>query len=120
MLPRSLSTLVSHTPRGAMNRQITLLSADPILNNDGSIGSPTTFGTSWAMILALQGRDLNLAQQIVSTVTHKIVVPYQVGILSSMTVSYGTRTFQINAVQDPDESQSELWLMCTETNDGGL
>jgi SPP1 family predicted phage head-tail adaptor len=119
MLPRNLGTLVSHTPVGAMKHQIILLSNNPTQNADGSFGTPETFGTSWAMILALQGRDLNLAQQIVSTVTHKIVVPWQSGISSSMVVSYGTRTFQINAVQDPDESQFELWLLCTETNDGG-
>jgi SPP1 family predicted phage head-tail adaptor len=101
-----------------MKHQITLLSNNPTPNSDGSSGTPVTWGTSWAMILALQGRDLNLAQQIISTVTHKIVVPWQTGIVSSMIVSYGTRTFQVNAVQDPDESQSELWLMCTETNDG--
>ena len=35
-----------------------------------------------------------------------------------MTVLYGTRTFQVNAVQDPDEGQFELWLMCTEINKG--
>src|SRR5258707_35130 len=107
MLPRSLSTLIAHTPRGAMKRQITLLQ-NPPLNPDGSVAPPTTFGTSWAAITALQGRDLDLAQQIVSTVTHKIVVPYQAGIVSSMLVQFGTRLFQINAVSDPDENQFEL------------
>jgi SPP1 family predicted phage head-tail adaptor len=100
-----------------MKHQITLTSATA-LDSTGAPGAPTSSAPIWAFISALQGRDLNLAQQIISTVTHKIVIPYQDGITAAMTVLYGTRTFQVNAVQDPDEGQFELWLMCTEINKG--
>ena len=62
MLPRSLSTLAYKTPRGAMKHLITLTSATA-LDSTGAPGAPTSSAPIWAFISALQGRDLNLAQQ---------------------------------------------------------
>jgi len=120
MLPRRLSTGAAYEPRGAMQHRITLLKPQPdsARNNEGEYPSPTDFADSWASIVLLQGRELDKTQQIVAEVTHKIIIPYISGIDSGMLVQFGTRMFVIQAVQDIDERQFQLNLLCVERNEG--
>jgi SPP1 family predicted phage head-tail adaptor len=85
----------------------------------GRAGSGATepfspFAASWAAIRALSGQELYRAQQIVNQVTHLITIPYIAGLSAGMTIVFQTRTFQIMAIQDPDERQIELRLLCVE------
>lgn len=72
------------------------------------------FAAAWARIEALSGRELIAAQQKVSDVTHKITIRYQEGILASMNVWYDGRQFQIQAVENPEERNRYLFLLCVE------
>lgn len=109
-----LRTLSGYTPIGAMSRQVTFF--QPGIRNpvDASTGPPAAYGTSWAAIRALQGQELDKAQQIAQKVTHLVVIPYQPGIAESMTLQQEQRTFQIMAIEDPDEMHFELQLYCME------
>lgn len=67
-----------------------------------------------------------LAQQIVPEATHKITTVYPKDpqnqllclIKSRMYVMFRGRKMTIEKVLDPDEKQVEVWLLCTERNDG--
>jgi SPP1 family predicted phage head-tail adaptor len=109
-----LRTLSGYTPIGAMTRQITLFLPGQRSPVDGSTGPPAAFGTSWASIRALQGEELDKAQLIAQKVSHLVAIPYQPGIVESMTLTWENREFQISAIVDPDEMHFELRLYAFE------
>jgi SPP1 family predicted phage head-tail adaptor len=115
---RRLSTNIGYEPRGAMVHRITLLKDNSQRNTEGEFLSATDFADTWASIKVLQGRELEKLQQIVAEVTHKIVIPYQDGVIAGMRIQFGKRIFQIEAVQDPDERKVDLILLGLERNDG--
>src|SRR5437867_7847265 len=118
MFPRRLSTGIAYTPAGALQHRITLLQQNQQRDTNGEFLDPVIFAETWASISILQGRDLERAQQIVSEVSHKVVIRHIEGVKSSMTVQFVDRTFLIQAVEDPDERKVELHLLCLERNDG--
>ena len=118
MFPRRLSTGIAYTPAGALQHRITLLQQNPQRDANGEFLDPVIFVETWASISILQGRDLERAQQIVSEVSHKVVIRHIEGVKFSMTVQFGDRNFLIQAVEDPDERKVELHLLCLERNDG--
>ncbi len=118
MLPRSLSTGVSRYPTGAMRHTIELLQPNTTRDSDGEFADPTVFATCRAFIVNLQGRELLKAQQVVSEVTNKVIIPYIPGVTSAMMVSFDSRLFEVLAVSDLDELKVQLVLYCVERNDG--
>jgi len=109
-----LRTLSGYAPIGSMTRQITLFLPGQRSAADGSTGPPAAFGTSWATKRALQGREIDKAQQIVQRVDALWVIPYQLGIVESMTFTWENRRLQIAAIDDPDEMHFELHLYAFE------
>lgn len=103
-----------YTPIGAMNRQIQLFLPGIRNPEDGTTGPPAAWGISWAAKRALQGTEIDKAQQIVQKVSNLWVIPYQLGIVESMTFTWQNRSYQIAAVDDPDEMQVELHLYAFE------
>ena len=104
-----------YTPIGAMNREIQLFSPGVRDSSDGSTGAPSFYGKSWAAIRALQGQEIDKAQQIAQKATHLVVVPYQLGIVESMTlVDQDLGSHQIMAIVDPDGLHVELHLYTME------
>jgi SPP1 family predicted phage head-tail adaptor len=115
------------TPPGAFNRQVTFYSPGG-RNGDGTQQPPSQAFVCWAVIRALQGEELDKAQQITQRVTHTVTIHYRVEVTESMTIGFwefGTeRIFQIATIENPDEMQSasaELRVMCFEIgqNAGG-
>lgn len=105
----------AYTPVGSMDKQITILNT-PTRDSDGTFADATTFGTSWAAIRSLQGRELYKAQEVVQEVTHMVTIPFMTSVQEQMTISFDGRTFVIEAIQDPDERKVELRLLCVERN----
>jgi SPP1 family predicted phage head-tail adaptor len=79
--------------------------------------SGTSLGTVWASIEAVSGRDALAAQAFASVGTHLVTIRWMDGVAASQVVKFGTRTFQIQAVLNPDERTKVLKLLCTEIND---
>ena len=75
---------------------------------------PSAFGTSWAMVRALTGKEFDKAQQIDQELTHLVVVPYQPGIEENMQIVHDGRTFQILYIEDLYETKVELAIYCAE------
>jgi len=103
-----------------MEHQIVLTTPDSARTSEGDFIPGTPFATGvWASIIALQGRERDLAQAIVSEVTHRITIPYMAGVTTDLQVSFDSRMFDVQAVQDPDERQTELRLLCVERDGSG-
>jgi len=105
-----------YTTPGAFNRRITLYNAA-----NPTAGTPASpYCDSWAAIRGLQAAEIDKAQQIEQRVSHLVTVPYQLGILESMTIGFNeggiTRMFQIAGIEDPDELHRELRIMAFEIN----
>lgn len=68
----------------------------------------------WASIEPLSGRELWLAQQVQSQVSHRIRMRYLQGVKSLDRLKHGGRIFNIASVINVDEANRELELMTVE------
>jgi SPP1 family predicted phage head-tail adaptor len=68
----------------------------------------------WAEISEVQDRELYRTQQFVSEVTHRMNIRYIAGVVPKMQVVFQGRTFQIQAVSNPEMRNRELNLLCLE------
>ena len=100
-------------------------------NPDGTMPDPVAFASGvLAAIMPLtytSNTETVKSQQVVSEVTHKIVVRYAALPLdgggntllrSRMLVNFRNRQFIILRIKDPDEMRYELHLICSERNEG--
>jgi len=67
-----------------------------------------------AGILPLSGRELALAKERVSEVTHKVTLRFLAGVHANMHILYGTRSFIVLSVMNKQENDRELELLCKE------
>jgi SPP1 family predicted phage head-tail adaptor len=104
---------------GDLRQQITIVKPGTTPDSFGGTtpGGGTVLGTVWASVTALQGRDAVAAQSFSSIATHQIIIRYLAGVAANCQVMFGTRTFQIQAVLNPNELTKKLILLCVEIND---
>ncbi len=74
----------------------------------------TALAMVWASVEPLQGKEYFSSQQMVAQVDHRIRIRYRAGITPAMRLVWGSRTFDIQAVIEPETRQRELQLMCRE------
>lgn len=70
--------------------------------------------TVWANINPLSGRDLIMAQQTMSEITHKITIRYNSNIKSSHIIAYNSRRFDIQYIRNTQEKNTYLEILCVE------
>lgn len=111
------------TPSGLRRRQVQLLARDTGTRdalNQANTWIP--YLTIRAYIQAIGGNEaLHGGAQYVSEVTHRINIrcPRGTAVLAKHRVMYGFRVWEIKAVQNIDELNRELDLLCLEIDDGG-
>ena len=104
-----------YAPPGALNRQVTIYLTGQRDSTSGAIIPPDPIGPPvWASIRALQGQEIDKAQQIAQSVSHLVTISYQYGLSESMLVSFEGRMFQIKYIEDIDERHMQLLLFCDE------
>jgi len=84
---------------------------------DGYGGVTSTWqdvATVWASVEPLNGRELYAAQQVKAELTHRIRIRYMSGIKPEMRIAFDNRTFEIEAIIDPEERHESLELLCSE------
>ena len=84
-------------------------------NSAGTI--TTTWATAtvcWGSLEPLQGREWIESGMENSEITAKFRMRYKSGIQPKMQLYYGSRTFEIKSVIDPEERHRELELMVRE------
>jgi len=100
---------------GALTRYVAFQSNTPTRNLAGeAVDAWTTYENAWVSINPLSGRELMVAQQSQSTVTHRIERRYSALVSANHHILFGTRTFEINSIVNEDEGDHKLILMCTE------
>jgi len=72
------------------------------------------YAAVWASVEPLKGAEYYAAQQVNAEVTGKVVMRYLSGVVPKMRVVFGTRTFEILSVINPDERNRELQLLVKE------
>lgn len=85
--------------------------------SDPSLAGSTQVATVRAKIEALTLRELYAAQQKISEVTHRVTIRWMDGIAAGMLVWFHGRQFQIQNVNNVDERNVRLELLCLERDD---
>lgn len=73
-----------------------------------------TYHTCFASISPLVGKEYYDSQQIIPEVDNKIVIRYKSGIAPTMRVVWGSRTYEIRSVVNPDERNVMLEFLAQE------
>lgn len=105
---------------GRLNRRIIIHQNTPTRDaNGGEVESWSVLAYRWASLEPINGREYFTAQQTASEVTHRVRIRYDYTVKTvtpKMRIVYGSRTFDIESVINPRESNKELVLMCRELN----
>jgi SPP1 family predicted phage head-tail adaptor len=111
--------LKSRISAGDLRQQIKIVDLTNVQDSFGgvAIDSATPFATVWAAVEPLSGRELYTAQQKVSEVTHRITIRWMEGVKARQNVWFNDRQFQIEAVENPEERNIVLYLLCIELDD---
>lgn len=67
-----------------------------------------------ASLHPLSAKESWTAEQTKADASHVVTIRYQSGITSSMRVLFGSRTFTINGIINPEERNISLELLCQE------
>ena len=105
---------------GKIRHRVQLQSAVYSRNDYGEpIPVWTTYGTRWAEVKDLSGRELYQAQQINAEVTIGVKLRYMTGIEPAHRLLFGSRILEIGAILNPDNRKIELNILCVESPDAG-
>lgn len=100
---------------GQLRHRVTVQSLTVTQDEYGApVETWTTMATVWVSIEPLEGREYFAARQVNAEVTGRIRMRYLPGVLPSMRVLYGTRTFNILSIINPDERKRMTELMVQE------
>lgn len=73
-----------------------------------------TYATIWASIEPLKARERMIAKQAAMTVTNQITIRFHKKVSARDRVQFGSRTYEVNEIINPEERNRELQLLCTE------
>lgn len=80
----------------------------------GLVESWATTATLWAAVEPLRGREFFQARAEQAGVDTRIRTRYYGGIVPKQRLRWGSHTYDIEAVIEPDSRRRELHLMCSE------
>tara|TARA_R110002095_G_scaffold109849_1_gene96207 strand:+ start:1332 stop:1652 length:321 start_codon:yes stop_codon:yes gene_type:complete len=80
------------------------------------VDTPVDLATVWASVTQMSGRELVNAQQVKPDATYKVIIRYLAGVTTDDFFTFNGRTFQILDVNNIDERNITLELMCKEEN----
>lgn len=103
---------------GALRHRITIQTdGTPVPDGDGGYTqAPQVFATAWASITPATARDLErvVSGTVMASASHLIRLRYLSGVTTQMKVLFGSRTFSITGVMNPEERNRELVLTAVE------
>jgi len=100
---------------GKLRHRITI--QEKVTVPDGYGGVTSTWkdvATVWSSVEPLKGRELYAAQQVKAELSHRVRIRYMSGIKPEMRIAFDNRTFEIEAIIDPEERHESLELLCSE------
>jgi SPP1 family predicted phage head-tail adaptor len=101
---------------GSLRHKITIQSATLAADtmSAGATESWSTYATTWAEIKPLKGMEAVEHKKLGQETMHRIWIRYQSGITTSMRIVFGSRTFEIRGVRNPDERNIMLEILAEE------
>lgn len=100
---------------GTMRRRITIQQSSDVPDGSGGVQRTwTDFATVWAEITPAAGKEVFQAEQVRADAMYNINIRYLQGVSAEMRVLYGTRRFNIRAVNDVNEMHRKITLVCEE------
>ncbi len=99
---------------GAMRHRVSLMQPSQMADSIGDIGEPVVFAERWAEVRTLSGQEFYRSQQFTSEANRLVVMRYLAGVVPSMTVQFGTRSFEILWVENVEERNVKLNLYVKE------
>lgn len=104
---------------GKLRHRIDLVQVSNAQDSTGGfdLSADVVFANVWASVEALSGSEALVLESQASMVSHQVIIRYMPGVNSSLQVWFQGRQFQITSVQNPDERNKMLCLMCVEIND---
>lgn len=116
-MARFVDSIVRHRI-GELRHRITLSSAGTTTadGDGGYTQSTTSLGSAWASIVPATAQALERlsAGTVRSTATHVIAMRYRSDVTTQTVITFGSRTFYVLGVSDPDERQIETVVIAAE------
>ncbi len=98
---------------GKLSQEITIQQRGDTRNGIGeSIASWSTYATTYAEINNLTGSELIQAAQVNSFINSKVTIRPDTGVRASMRVVFKSRYYNIEFVNDVDERDDTMVLLC--------
>jgi SPP1 family predicted phage head-tail adaptor len=98
-----------------LNKRISIITQ---IETDDGMGGVTVeddlFFSTWAAIWPVRAKEIRENMRGEVNISHNIRIRYRAGILHTMTVLFGTRSFEIKGVINPDEGDRWLDMVCNE------
>lgn len=110
---------IPFTSGGAMRQRVKIQSQSISVDaSGGPVEEWTTSSSRWASVEPLKGQEKMIADQLQSQVTHKIKMRWFDGLSTKDRITLGSRTFQVQSINDVMERHRELQVMALEVGDG--
>jgi SPP1 family predicted phage head-tail adaptor len=111
----------SRTVSGGARRHLISLAnlGTPVADGDGSFTETATAlspATVWASVKPATAKDLERVASgtVLSTATHIVTMPYHAQVSTTTRIVFGTRSFNVTGVSDPEERHIETICVCVE------
>ena len=102
---------------GRWNQRITITQKTE--GTQDSFGAPATtwatYQACYASVVAMQGRELEAAQQTFKDARLKVTTHYLAGVTTAMRITWGDRTLEILDAEDPTGLRESSVMTCKET-----
>ena len=99
---------------GRLRERVTIQQATETRNRLGErVSSWSTFAERWASVEGLSGREVLLAGQQQTEVTHRVRLRYVTGLKATMRILWRSRILEITSLLEHND-RSEHELLCTE------
>lgn len=100
---------------GDLRERVTLQSVSTTRDIVGGlVESWATTATLWAKVEPMSARESWYRQQMNASASWKVSIRYRSGVTSKQRIVWGTRTFEVRGVTDPDNRRRYLELACDE------
>jgi SPP1 family predicted phage head-tail adaptor len=100
---------------GSLNRKIEIQTNTPVPDSfNQPIDNWTTTATAWASIVTTGGGEFYAAQKVNADTQALFKIRYRQGVTTLNRIKYGSRIFEILAVNDANEAHKELWISARE------
>lgn len=102
---------------GKLRHRVTIQQATVTLQTGGApVRTWSTVATVWAQVRTVSGGEQRNegADQVVASLFYAVTIRHKDGLEPTMRVVWGDRVLEVTAIQEPDNRQRMLTLLCSE------